>query len=243
MRKTVLIVEDNVEQAKALKQLVKEVNENTEVCTADCAADAYRFLMEKTVDVFLVDIVLDAKIPGDASGIRLVEKLRKIQKYFFTPVIFITSLEDKENYSYRSLNCLGYIEKPYDSAQVKEKVERALYYTTQREKDSVLSFRKDGIFYPVKLKDVVYFESLGHVLYVHLSDGEVLEIPYRTCRGILREEDVSGRLLQCSRGVLVNREYVRGLDTASRYVMLKGDNKMLTVGSRYKKNLIKELSE
>lgn len=243
MRKTVLIVEDDTEQLHMLEKLVLGVNENTEVCTADNVTVAYRLLMEKTVDVFLVDIVLDTASPADTSGVRLVERIRQVPKYMFTPVIFVTSMEDPEMYAYRGLNCTGYIEKPYDPVQVRKLVERALNYTTAREKDTTLMFRKDGILYPVNLKEIVYMESLNHVMNIRLSNGTVLDIPYKTCRCVLREEDTSGTLLQCGRGVLVNREYVKGIDTANRYLMLKDGHGMVGMGGRYKKSILAEFGE
>ena len=190
MKKAVLIVEDNADQLNMLTQLVLEVNGNTEVYTAQNAGRAYEILMDKTVDVFLIDIILDVNKPGDASGIKLVEKLRQIPKYFFAPVIFITSMEDQEMHAYRNLNCFGYIEKPYHSAQVREKVERALHFTTERDKDITLPLKKDNILHPVRLNDIVYMESIGHVMQIHVRNGEVLEIPYLTCKRILEGEDV-----------------------------------------------------
>lgn len=243
MRKTVLIVEDDQEQLNVLKQLVLTVNGNTEVCLADNVTEAYRLLMEKTVDVFLVDIILDSSKPCDASGVRLVERLRQIPKYMFTPVIFITSMEDPSMYAYRGLNCSDYIEKPYDPVQVMKQVERALHYTTEREKDTTLSFKKDSIFYPVKLKEIVYMESLNHVMYIHLSNGTVLDIPYKTCKCVLKEEDTTGTLVQCARGMLVNRNYVQGIDTTNRFLMLKGSYGMVNIGGRYKKGLLAEFGE
>ena len=68
MRKTVLIIEDDREQLNMLKQLVKEVNGNTEVYTAENVSQAYQLLMEKTIDVFLVDIMLDTfPYPGGGT--------------------------------------------------------------------------------------------------------------------------------------------------------------------------------
>lgn len=243
MRKTVLIVEDDNEQLNMLKQLVLTANENAEVYTTDSVAEAYKLLMEKTVDVFLVDIVLDAGKPGDTAEIRLVERLRRVPKYMFTPVIFVTSLEDPAMYAYTDLNCIGYIEKPFDPMRIVKLVERALNYTTAREKETTLSFRKDGVLYPVRLKEVVYMESINHVMYVHMADGSVLEVPYKTCKCVLREEDTSGSLVQCGRGVLVNREYVHGIDTANKYLMLKDGHGMVNIGGRYKKKLLAEFGE
>lgn len=239
-KKTVLIIEDDKEQLKMLRQLILDINGNTVVYMAENVAEAYQLLLEKTIDVFLVDIILDKTRPGDASGIRLVEKLRQIPKYYFTPVIFVTSMEDQEMHAYKNLNCFGYIEKPYNPLQVKEKVEKALHYTTEREKDVTLPLKKDNVLYPVKLKDIVYMESVMHIMHIHLTNGEVLDIPYITCKRILEETDTFGNLLPCARGVLVNRDYIYGIDLTNKYLMLKDNYGMITIGGKYKKKLLEE---
>ena len=71
MKKSVLIVEDDEVQQKLLKKLVLEVNGDVAVYTAGSLNPAYKILLEKTIDAFLVDIILDTKKPGDTSGIRL----------------------------------------------------------------------------------------------------------------------------------------------------------------------------
>ena len=110
MKKTILIVEDNPIQLEGLKCLVAEVAPDAVIYTATDETGAYKILMEKTIDVFMTDIILNKDKPGDIAGIRLVEKIRTISQYMFTPVIFITSLEDSSGYAYKVLNCLGYIE-------------------------------------------------------------------------------------------------------------------------------------
>ena len=242
MKKTVLIIEDEMEQLNVLKQLVQAAGENAEVFTATDVTHAYEILMEKSIDVFLVDIILDTTRPGDTAGVRLVERIRKIPKYMFTPVIFVTSLEDPTMYAYTDLNCMGYIEKPFEPERIIKLVEKALNYTTAREKEISITFRKDGILYPVRLKEIVYMESQNHVIHVHLRDGSELEIPYKTCKQILQETD-EGSLLQCSRSTIVNREYVQGVDVPNRYLMLKEGFGMLDIGGRYKKKILAELCD
>lgn len=242
MKKTVLIIEDEIEQLNVLKQLVRAAGENAEVYTASDVTHAYEILMEKSIDVFLVDIILDTTRPGDTAGVRLVERIRKIPKYMFTPVIFVTSLEDPTMYAYTDLNCMGYIEKPFEPDRIIKLVEKALNYTTAREKEISITFRKDGILYPVRLKEIVYMESQNHVIHVHLRDGSELEIPYKTCKQILQETD-EGSLLQCSRSTIVNREYVQGVDVPNRYLMLKEGFGMLDIGGRYKKKILVELCD
>ena len=149
MKKNVLIIEDNINQLRMLRKLVLETSENAVVYAEANSADAYKVLMENTIDVFLVDIILDTTKPGDTSGIKLVEKIRNIPKYMFTPVLFITSLEDPKNYAYTDLNCLGYVEKPFSVEKVKKLLQKALNYTTEKEKDITICFRRDGILYPI----------------------------------------------------------------------------------------------
>lgn len=242
MKKAILIIEDDAEQLDMLKQLVMAVGANTEIYTADNVTSAYRILMEKTIDVFLADIILDTTKPGDTAGIRLVEKIRKIPKYMFTPVIFITSLEDPAMYAYTDLNCMGYIEKPFAPERVVRLVIKALNYTTEREKEVSLTFRKDGILYPVKLKEIVYMESINHIMYIHLLDGSVLEIPYKTCKQVMQETDTNC-LMQCSRSTLVNKEYVLSIDAPNRFLTLKDDLGMLDIGITYKKKILAEFCD
>lgn len=81
MKKSVLIVEDDEVQQKLLKKLVLEVNGCAAVYTAGSLNPAYKILLEKTIDAFLVDIILDTKKPGDTSGIRLVHQRKEYLQY------------------------------------------------------------------------------------------------------------------------------------------------------------------
>ncbi len=239
MGKTVLIIEDDINQLNMLVQLVLSVNKNAEIHTASDEKTAYKILMEKIIDVFLVDIILDTRRPGDTSGVRIVEKLRQISKYMFTPVIFVTSLEDPSLYCYKDLNCIGYIEKPFDPEKVIGLVRRALNYSTAREKEVSLTFRRDGILYPVDVKNIVYMESMKHMMYIHLNNKSVLEIPYKTCNQILMEAD-SDALVQCSRNTIINKNYVNGIDIVNRYIMFKDGLGSVDIGLTYKKKMAVE---
>lgn len=242
MKKTVLIIEDDANQLKILKQLVLSVSKDVEIYTADNETIAYKMLMEKTIDVFLVDIILDTKNPGDTAGVRIVEHIREIEKYMFTPVIFITSLQDPFMYCYTDLNCIGFIEKPFNPDSVVKILERALNFSTNRDKEVYLSFRKEGILYPVELNKIVYMESIHHMMNIHLSDGSVLEIPYKTCKQILEEAD-GDYLIQCNRNTLVNRKFVEKLDLVNRFIMFKDGLGTVEIGLTFKKRVVGEFWE
>ena len=65
MEKAVLIVEDEEQQLNILLRLVRNVNQTADIYLARNAAEAYRTLMERTIDVFVVDIILEPEKPED----------------------------------------------------------------------------------------------------------------------------------------------------------------------------------
>lgn len=239
MEKAVLIVEDEEQQLNILLRLVRNVNQTADIYLARNAAEAYRTLMERTIDVFVVDIILEPEKPGDTSGFQLIDRLRKIPKYMFTPVIVVSALEDPTFYAYTELNCLGYIEKPYDPKRIAELLQKALCYTTCRNEETTINFRKSGILYPLRIKDIVYLESRNHIIYVHMVSGSCLKAPYKTCKQILKEAD-GDSLVQCSRSTLINRNYVLIVDTVNRLITFKDNLGRVDIGITYRKKIAKE---
>lgn len=240
MKKSVLVIEKDAEQLERLKKIVLEIGNNVDIYAAASVLAAYKIIMEKTIDVFLVDVVLDHDSPGDVGGIRVVQNLRKIPKYVFTPVIFVSDLGDPTLYAYTDLNCIGYIEKPFENTEMAKKIEMALQYTTEREKNLSLLFRKDEVLYPVRLGEVVYMESMECMMQIHFLNDSVLEIPDKTCTHILEDEDISGRLIQCSRSVLVNKEFIKSIDLTNQILLLKDDKGTITIGGSYQRNVLAE---
>ncbi len=76
--------------------------------------DAYQTALEKNIDVFLVDIVLKPEKLDDMSGMIFAESIRQVEKYRFTPIIFLTALCDPEMHAYKEIHCYGYLSKPYN---------------------------------------------------------------------------------------------------------------------------------
>lgn len=239
MRKNILIIEDNEACMNALVEMVKECDSASAIYCADNSATAYKYAMEERIDLFLVDIMLDKTVRNDVSGIIFADKMRKIDRYQFVPLIFITSLEDYRMSAYQNLHCYGYIEKPFDFKRVKETIREALKYPVKDERcNRFIYYRKDGILYSIDTERIIYMKSISRSLFVYLVDEEI-ELPYKTCSGILRELNADV-FLQCNRSVIVNREFISSVDGINRYIKLK-DGTMLEIGRIYKKNFLKEL--
>jgi len=240
MDKTCLIVEDNEIQRESMKQLVAEISPGARIFTANNLQDAYGILLANTIDVFIVDIVLDTEKKGDISGVKMINVIRDIPQYMFTPVIFVTSLEDPKLFAYSSLHCFSYMEKPYNREEAKETIKRALEYTTPKKEQEMLCLRKDGILYPYKIDQILYIDSLNRNVTIHKTGGEIEKMPYLTCRQILEEAN-NPALLQCARGVIVNRNYVKSIDKTNRFITLKDSEERLDIGGTFLKSVTDEL--
>lgn len=235
--KKILIIEDNADQLLALKKLTEEVDSELDVYTAANVEQAYQIAMEQNIAIFMVDIILSVTTRNDVSGVRFVERIRSVSKYMFTPVIFITSLEDPQMYAYKELNCLDYIEKPFDPEHVRAVIKKALFFPQNDAEDDTLIFRQDGILWPVKIKDILYIENCNHSIYVHLVNGKKQRFPYKTFKQILSEVN-NHDLLQCSRSIIVNCTYICNIDFVNHYISMKDCAESIGIGLTYRKRLM-----
>lgn len=239
MEKKVLILEDNDKTALLLQKLLKECGSPVKVYIEKDVEHAYALVMQNRIQLFIIDIILDVSTKGDTSGIRFAETVRSIAKYKYTPMVFITSLQDPEIYAYRELHCYGYIEKPFAIEQVKKLLVEALECNLTTENDSVLHFRKDGILYPIQCSEVIYAQSINHTICFYLTNGTEFRISYKTCRQILEEAEYD-EFLQCNRGTIVNRKYISNVDLTNGVVTLL-EKITVDIGIRYKKKFIEAL--
>lgn len=233
MSRKVLIVEDNKVHIEALQKILTDLNEDLLIYCANDMQSAMQIALEQHIHLFLVDIVLDTQKPGDVSGLNFVREIRGITKYKFTPLIFLTSLEDPKLYAYSRLHCFGYIEKPISCEQVRKTVLEALEFPVKEEDDRCVYFRKNGIVYSVYVKDIIYIESSKRKLKIYCVNDE-LQIPYRTCEEILKDMD-SASFIQCSRYCIINRKFIEQVDYTNRFIRLKNVEKLIEIGITMKK--------
>lgn len=233
--KKVLILEDNYNTLECLKKIVEDIDENNVVFTLTNVREAYQYMLEHTIDVFIIDIILKPQTAGDTSGLYFAEKVRSVDKYLFTPMIFITSLEDTRYITYEKLHCYSFIEKPFEPKRVKEIVTQCLKYSSRGEQEDLAFFRNEGIIFTVNLEDIIYAETNNHSLYVFMKNHDVVKIPYMTVKTFLETAN-RPNLVQCSRSALVNVALIKNIDLSNRVVDLKTGQR-IEIGITYKKAL------
>ncbi len=239
--KTVLIVEDNIRSMEMLKKIVSDLNRNVIIKTATNQDEAYTIAMKSNIDLFMLDIILEPSNPGDVSGMNLANVLRETKKYEYTPIVFITSLEDPKMYAYSDIHCYYYLEKPYDIKKVSKILTEALSIPTLKKEAQYVYFRKDGILYKKDISEIVYIENTRTGQIVYLVNGK-LKLSYKPISRIMEELN-SSKFVQCNRYMIVNKDYIDTIDTTNRYINLSVGEVQLELGAAYKKKFLKELMD
>lgn len=237
--KTVLIVEDNVRSMEMLVKIIENLRTDVEIKTASSQEEAAILAMKFNIDLFMLDIILNASNPGDVSGMKFAEYIRTLQKYKYTPIIFITALEDPELHAYSDLHCYYYVEKPYDVEKVSSVISEALEFPAVHNEPQNVFFRKDGILYKKEISEILYIENSRAGQTVYCSNGN-LKLSYKPNYKIL-EELASDKFIQCSRYHIINYDYIDKIDTVNRYILLKGVKTPIEIGNSFKKKFLKDI--
>ncbi len=236
MRKQILIVDSDKRQIKRisiiLRKAVRKWGGEAEVYIATTISEADCLIRQKTMDLLVVDTVYKDSLPGEYTGVEWVKKVRGMKKYVFLPVVFVASLMEPEKYAYMELNCLGFLPRAFDSAQLLRVFEKSMYYRTYRDEENYIFFRKKGVLYPVKVKDIVYVETINRILHVYQKNKQILKIPHKPMTDILLESKADC-LMQCSKNMLVNKEYVIEVNLKEDYLRLDDEERNLSIGKKY----------
>ncbi len=226
----ILIVEDNEIICDCLKSLVKSVDPSQDVYSTGYAGIALEYAQNNAIDVFLLDIEL-----LDYSGTILAEKIRKIDAYKMSPIIFITSDAKLELEAYRNAQCYKFITKPFKSEEVKETLKTVIQHGIKAPvAEEKLLLKQKGYTISVFQKDILYFESRNRKL-LAVTIHEEIEISKHTLGGILAE--VNKEFFQCHKGFIINSSWIYCVDKTQQLIMLRENRGSVPYGEKYKDRL------
>lgn len=152
-------------------------------------------------DIIFLDIQMD-----DLDGIETAKMLRRQKDHSL--LIFVTVLKEYVFHAFE-VEAYDYLLKPLDSNHFKRTMDRAVSTLAQRTDKSIVIWRGSSCDV-VPLAQIVYCEVQGRKVYVHQSDGKIIDY-YDNLENFERQMD--RRFFRCHRSYLVNLDYVRGCDT------------------------------
>lgn len=117
MTKKILLVEDNPNNMRLIRQLMEDIDENIELICADCGKNA----LELAADIPLELVLMDISLP-DMNGIAVTGKLKEYPLLKETPFIAVTAYAmSQEEDSFRK-TFDDYITKPIDDDIFTDKI-------------------------------------------------------------------------------------------------------------------------
>ncbi|MBP3703369.1 MAG: LytTR family transcriptional regulator DNA-binding domain-containing protein [Lachnospiraceae bacterium] len=240
MKKTVLILEDEVMMQKALCKLVQSCDEELRIHCFSDRKEAFMFAMDYGVDIFFVDIILEPADQQDFSGIQFARDIRSCSRFNASEIVFITAVAGLEIELLHEVHCFDYIQKPFSDESVKRIVKAVLQKLGDKneKENEVIFLRKNRISFPIHTKDIVYVKGRGKDVLVYMKNEEIC-FPYMSLNRLLSGIRAQ-KFLMPKRGMLLNTDYIEYVDKVNRYVKMKGIDKQIEISSKRRAAILHE---
>lgn len=234
----ILILEDDSTTRNQLVSKVKSIS--TTVCTfaTDHAEEANTYLNNNKISAFFLDI----QVKG-FTGLELARKIRRIKRYQFTPIIFITAMPTRELEAFRQLHCYDYIIKPYTDEEIERVFEEIIlgYIGESPDKENeklVLKFQH--MTQLVDMQDIVYVEYKDRkiVIKTHRDEITYIHMPLKRFKELLK-----GNFIQIHQSIVINMEYIEKVDIAKQQVKQLNIEEYLPIGRSYLKKVGEKTNE
>lgn len=219
----IAIVEDEKEAAQllqaALKRFGDEKGEAVKFAVFSCA-EAFLSDYKPRYDVVFMDIMLTG-----ITGMAGARKLREVDPY--VPLIFITSMAQFAIDGY-SVNAAGYIVKPFEYYNLKMFMERVYRNLKWDDDKDYLLITANGVSRRIKIQNIYYIETRGHILIYHTSEGE-----FSSYTKTMKELEFQLRpygFYRCAVSHLVNVAQVTGISGSQ--ISINGETLPITRGKK-----------
>lgn len=231
---TILIVEDDIIQNKAIYEAIHRSYPNWHIHTSYNLEEA-QSLLKQSVDnqdfysMFLLDIQL-SEDTLDEGGFEFAKQIRSQTIYYKTPILFLTSIHDKTSFALSNFHCYNYIVKPYSENNILFEIKQMLltgYLTVH----SVMITDINRINHRVIISDIIYIEAKSHMIMVHTTNGV---IPSRENSISSLQNNLTDNFIQCHQKYIINIEHLNNYDRKNRYVRV--DSVTLPVSRSYKES-------
>lgn len=212
----ILIVEDDSKQRENIVKMIQGTDKNLNVYEAESKEEAIKTLEKTFIDFFYIDISLK-----NSSGLELAFEIRKIEKYKFNWIIFITTHVQYMLQAFKEIHCYDYIIKPYDKDEVikmtKELIEGSHIHREQEKKDKHVIFDlKNGINIKLNVDEIIFIEVNFRIMTVHTKNAsyEVKNLSLNKALEMIN----CNNIVQSHKSFVVNTNYINKIENISSKV-------------------------
>lgn len=230
-----LIVEDELLIANRLSIIIESINPNIDIVIIDCAKKAFDYAENNYCNAFLLEVQIK-----DYSGLELAKKLRNIDDYKLTPIVFITSISTKKLTAYEKVHCYDYIIKPFKEEEVRNVLETIINYGIMNKKESkYLKLKRRRSSYLIRQEEIIYIESKNRKIFIVTKNKELNFSAY-TLKYLMKK--LGTDFVRCHKGYIVNTNFVDKIDKPNNDIYLKSIETPIPIGRKYKDSLENKIS-
>lgn len=240
----VLLVEDNDYERQRLVQIINANTEGIKVYEAEKGSTAINIIKNHDIDLFLMDIELP-----DISGIKLAEKIRKVPKYEFAHMVFITTHGYLLLDALKKIHCYDFIVKPYENKEIVDVINKLTRAVIRQKKEHVqkreeIRFKLKSCILRIYVDEILFIESQGRNCIIHTKKKEYEISNYNMSKmlSILPQN----YFMQTHKSYIVNINNIREVDKRERNswtVFFDDYDIPAFVGNTYKNHFIERTND
>ena len=255
---SIILVEDDFMQREILKKMIESTHEFVDIYEADSESTALDIIENNDINMFLIDISLK-----ESSGLDLAMKIRNIDKYQFSQIIFLTTHMEYITQAFKQTHCYDYIIKPYNQEDVQAMLNKIILYENSRlnnRNDNLNEDRNDN-FNEDKDREIVITLKSGIYVGIKIDDIFFIEVKVRECdvntvNGVYIASNMSLKkmmklinceyIIQSHRAFAINKNYIckiEKLDAKLSTVYFNNYSKTALLGYKFKDDVISEFRE
>lgn len=246
---SIILVEDDYVQRDNLKKMILQMHEFINIYEADSEKSALDIIEKYDINMFFIDISLK-----NSSGLDLAMEIRKIPKYEFRQIIFLTTHMEYITQAFKQTHCYDYIMKPYDKEEIQTMVNKIILNETnganyrennsEEENKEVIITLKNGIYVGIKINDILFIEVKGKNCEVNTVNGMYIASNI-TLKKMLQLID-SAFIIQSHRAFAVNKKHIHKiekLDFKLSEVYFENYSGTALLGYKFKEKVISEFKK
>lgn len=242
---SIILVEDDFMQREILRKMVLSIYDFIRIYEADSENTALDIIKKNDINMFLIDISLK-----ESSGLDLAMKIRKIDKYQFSQIIFLTTHMEYITQAFKQTHCYDYIIKPYDKEEVQAMLNKLILNETNNlkkynyEDREIVINLKNSIYVGIKIDDILFIEVIGKSCEINTINGMYIA-NNMSLKKIMKLIDCE-YIIQSHRAFAINKNYIckiERLDSRLSIVYFNKYSKTALLGYKFKNNVIFEFEK
>ncbi|WP_368489783.1 LytR/AlgR family response regulator transcription factor [Clostridium sp. BJN0013] len=239
----ILVLEDNPVQRKILVETIKQIDKHFIIYEGDSEKEGLEIANKKEISLFYVDISLKG-----SSGLDFAKKVRTINEYKLTWIVFITTYVKHMLEAFKEIHCYDYIIKPYKEEKVRE-VTLTLLENKKREdtklidKKKYMVFNVKGILLKLCVDEIIFIEVYLRTFIIHTKTGKY-EAKNTSLKKI-KEQMKDFNFIQVHKSYIVNLKLVKSIDrtTCPWNIQFENYKECVPIGNKFKDDVLKKFKD